>query len=459
MTPTQDYPLVLNAVEGVINDCLGGLPSARNAVARARERAEEMLAVPLDAGQSADIAQLAFAADVLGALAGELARDPVALRRVIDRLVTDAAIPRLALATAVMRGVAAAPIPGEGRLKDALTLALAFTGARFVSLWCHGDGEVSCVARAGTSPRGAKAGPMTQMAAALLDGHSPPDHGSELAGVLVTRRQGADVALVAGDNEGLAPGWKLMLEAASEAAVALLEREESEPGESSDAVPLPERRLARLRFDLHDGPQQDVILLAEDLQLFGTQLERVVAEHPDKDRLLGRLEDLQARLVALDGDLRRISSSLQSPFLRPGSLPDAIDGVVNAFSSRTGIDVDLAVEGDMSSLTDSQHITLLGLIRESLSNVREHSEATHVDIKLSESERGVQATVVDNGRGFDPETSLVRAARAGHLGLVGMHERVRMLGGTTDIDSRPGGPTVISVSLPAAPVGVPRRTD
>jgi signal transduction histidine kinase len=193
--------------------------------------------------------------------------------------------------------------------------------------------------------------------------------------------------------------------------------------------------------------------------LFGSQLDRVVADHPDRDRLLGRLEDLQARLVALDGDLRRISSSLQSPFLQPGSLPDAVAGLVEAFRSRTGIGVELRVDGDMSVLTDSQHITLLGLIRESLNNVREHSEASDVEIELSASDRGVEARVSDNGRGFDPETSLVRAARRGHLGLVGMHERVRMLGGSTDIDSRPGGPTVISVALPAAPAGVPRRSE
>jgi nitrate/nitrite-specific signal transduction histidine kinase len=61
-----------------------------------------------------------------------------------------------------------------------------------------------------------------------------------------------------------------------------------------------------------------------------------------------------------------------------------------------------------------------------------------------------------DGRGFDPETALVHAARSGHLGLVGMYERVRMLGGVTAIDSRPGGPTVISVSLPAHRPGGPQ---
>jgi signal transduction histidine kinase len=52
---------------------------------------------------------------------------------------------------------------------------------------------------------------------------------------------------------------------------------------------------------------------------------------------------------------------------------------------------------------------------------------------------------------------MAEAARDGHLGLVGMHERVRMLGGDTRIDSRPGGPTVVSVTLPPAPATAPRR--
>ena len=60
---------------------------------------------------------------------------------------------------------------------------------------------------------------------------------------------------------------------------------------------------------------------------------------------------------------------------------------------------------------------------------------------------GVEAQVTDNGCGFDPEQTLIRAAQAGRLGLVAMHERVRLLGGRCRIDSQPGGPTVVSVAL------------
>jgi signal transduction histidine kinase len=212
-----------------------------------------------------------------------------------------------------------------------------------------------------------------------------------------------------------------------------------------------ERRLARLRFDLHDGPQQDVHLLALDLNLFRGQLLPIIAHDPNRDRLIGRLDDLVAQLGALDGSLRRLSRSVESPFLYPGPFADGVREITDAFARRAGVEPEVRLAGDFSSLSDSQRIALLALIREALSNVRAHSQATSVSIDVSSHERGVDARVTDDGVGFDPHTTIVQAADDGHLGLVGMHERVRMLGGQTEIDSRPGGPTVISASLPAWP--------
>ena len=215
-----------------------------------------------------------------------------------------------------------------------------------------------------------------------------------------------------------------------------------------------ERRLARLRFDLHDGPQQDVFLLAQDLRLFRDQLAPMIAEHPDRDRMLGRLDDLEAQVVALDGGLRQLSSTAQSPFLDPGSFPDALGQVIAAFSQRTAIVADTELNGDFGALSESQQITLLSVIREALSNVRRHSAATEVAITVTAGTDELAVRVTDDGIGFDPATTLTAAAAAGHLGVVGMHERVRMLGGQARVESRPGGPTVVSATLPPWPGGL-----
>jgi two-component system sensor histidine kinase DegS len=232
---------------------------------------------------------------------------------------------------------------------------------------------------------------------------------------------------------------------------------EDGPNGRGEQMTAAERRLARVRFDLHDGPQQDLMLLAEDLRLFRSQLETVLNCEKTRLLVLGRFDDLEARLVALEGDLRRISVSAQSPFLHRESLGQAVTRVAGAFEERSGITPLVHLHGDLSNLTDSQHLTLLCLIREALANIHEHAEAQHVRISVSAAADGVTVSVTDDGRGFNPETTLVEAARRGHIGLVGMHERVQMLGGRTQIDSRPGGPTVISVSLPPAPWSASRR--
>ena len=210
-----------------------------------------------------------------------------------------------------------------------------------------------------------------------------------------------------------------------------------------------ERRLARLRFDLHDGPQQDVVLLAEDLRLLRDELSAAMGEDPGRPRLLGLLDELQAKLVKLDRDLRRLAAFVRSEFEETESLTDALDEILRDFAVRSGIEPQVRVEGDFAGLSDSQQITVLNLIRETLSNVREHSGARSVTVELVSTEDGVQARIVDDGRGFDPGETITRAALAGHLGLVGMYERVSLLGGQTTIDSRLGGPTVVSFSLPA----------
>ena len=197
------------------------------------------------------------------------------------------------------------------------------------------------------------------------------------------------------------------------------------------------------------------MLLAEDLRLLHDQLQRALEDHPSQALLLAHIEDLQARFVALNGDLRRIAALLGSPLPENRSFEDAVRELAEAFMVRTGVATVTRFDGDLQKLTETQQLTLLALVREALSNVREHSDAQNAEIMVSAADGTIEATVQDDGRGFEPEIALVQAARDGHLGLVGMHERVQMLGGVTRIDSRRGGPTVISVRLPAGLGGRP----
>ncbi len=87
-------------------------------------------------------------------------------------------------------------------------------------------------------------------------------------------------------------------------------------------------------------------------------------------------------------------------------------------------------------------------IQESLSNIREHSGAATVEIRLRMRRAWIEVRVTDDGHGFEVGRALARAAQRGRLGIVGIGERVRMLGGTFEIDSAPGGPTILTFALP-----------
>ena len=116
---------------------------------------------------------------------------------------------------------------------------------------------------------------------------------------------------------------------------------------------------------------------------------------------------------------------------------------LRALENAAGIETDLQVEGDLSGLTDSQKIVLFRVVQEALSNVRKHSEAGQVSVVLRSRRTFVDVTVTDNGCGFDP-----RRLDAERLGLAGISERVRLLGGAVEIETSPGIGTTVRATLP-----------
>jgi signal transduction histidine kinase len=208
-----------------------------------------------------------------------------------------------------------------------------------------------------------------------------------------------------------------------------------------------EKRLVRLGFDLHDGPVQDVLVLAEEIRVLRDQLYPFVLES-HRDAAYRRFDDLVARVGAIDGQLREVAHSLESKSIVSRPIGEVLHREVEAFADRSGIDAHLEIKGDPESLTAAQRIAVFRAIQESLSNVREHSGATAVEIRVHSRRNATSVRITDNGEGFDVPRALARAAKRGRLGVVGIGERVRMLGGAFSLDSEPGGPTTLSFTLP-----------
>ncbi|RPI22303.1 MAG: hypothetical protein EHM61_22590, partial [Acidobacteria bacterium] len=114
-------------------------------------------------------------------------------------------------------------------------------------------------------------------------------------------------------------------------------------------------------------------------------------------------------------------------------------------SRKTGIDVRVQITDSVDRLPDEYRTCLYRVVQESLTNCVRHSKAKHVAIELAREPKGdaVCLTVEDDGVGFVPSTSFGKG-----LGLVGMEERVRELGGSMMLQSVQGTGTILRVRLP-----------
>jgi signal transduction histidine kinase len=203
-----------------------------------------------------------------------------------------------------------------------------------------------------------------------------------------------------------------------------------------------ERRLLRLAYDLHDGPLQEIVALAEDLRLAATQIDGVLPE-ADRARVRGRFQDIEARLEALEESLREIANGGRSAgAVAREPIEEAVRAELAALEE-TGIVADFHAEGDLDELTDSQKIALLRVVQEGLTNVRKHSGASSVSVALYGTPEATELTIRDDGSGFD-----VRALGRDRLGLAGVSERVRLLGGDIEIESFPEKGATLFARLP-----------
>lgn len=444
----------LRRLERVFADCRW--PEHR-AFVRARKRARERAVETLQSGSDADVtptALLIAAAELFGAVRVERAASLQDAARLAQELEDVMGLSRVTLAREVLRAPDLLTVAPTAAVEAQLGMLVAFAPLRSASLWTLDDAEqIHCRSHVG---EGAPSRGARQLAQRLLAGEKvDPGARGLLLSLPVGRWRQPLAALVGSARPGMREHCRPFLAATVPMLGAILERDAlltANAASERALVESSERKLTRLGFDLHDGPIQDVAVLAEDLRMLRGELESQLDTALDSPRrwksVRQRMEALEVQLVALDVELRRISNEVRAASVllnRPFAA--ALRDVVQAFAARTEIDPRVTLDGDSRQLSASQQIALLNIIHEALTNVREHSDATQVGISVSVTAESVDAQISDNGHGFDLEPTLIRTAREGRLGLVAMHERVRLLGGQCRIDSRPGGPTVISVAL------------
>jgi signal transduction histidine kinase len=198
------------------------------------------------------------------------------------------------------------------------------------------------------------------------------------------------------------------------------------------------RRIAR---ELHDSVGQLLTALAMNISVVQTETYKL---SPDSAK---RVEDNVSLIEQLSTEIRTMSHLLHPPLLDEIGLSSAVEWYVEGFAKRSGIDAIVDVSQDLERLPADMEIAIFRAVQESLTNVHRHSGSRSCSVKLTDEKNYVRVEVRDSGKGIPKDKQFALTSRGGGVGLRGMGERIRQLGGTLDIESSDAG-TVVVVSLP-----------
>jgi PAS domain S-box-containing protein len=272
---------------------------------------------------------------------------------------------------------------------------------------------------------------------------------------LVSQRQRVDVEVVRQRKDGsqvqvLAIGVPISMPGGQVAVYAMYcdisERKRADDALrelSGQLLRLQDEERRRLARELHDSTGQKLAALAINLSVVSKSVSEADA----------RAQRALAECLALTDqclrEIRTLAYLLHPPELEELGLADAARNYVSGFAQRSRIPVELELSSDLGRLPPEVETTLFRILQESLNNVHRHSGSPRARVHIDRSQANVTMEVQDEGQGMR-EGALKRdgnpAAIPG-VGVAGMRERVRQLGGQLEIHSTPSG-TTLKVVLP-----------
>ena len=216
--------------------------------------------------------------------------------------------------------------------------------------------------------------------------------------------------------------------------------EEHERSVQSLAVLQERERLAR---EMHDGLAQSLGYL-----LLKVRASAELVASPSSPRAAAALAEAEKIAAEAFREVRQSLFGLRTMVTRSLGLVPTLAEYLHDFSQQSGVAVDLRLgdEGRLR-LSPDREVQLIRIIQEALTNVRKHAEACHASVSLERTPEGLEVTIADDGRGFDPAE--VQARGRGSFGLQTMEERAAAVGGVVRVESGPGKGTRVVVRFPA----------
>jgi PAS domain S-box-containing protein len=199
-----------------------------------------------------------------------------------------------------------------------------------------------------------------------------------------------------------------------------------------------EEERGRIARELHDD-------FSQRLALLGIGLSRLWKKRPESEedeRTVVR--ELWNRTQEISSDVHRLSHQLHSSKLEHVGLGPALMGLCEEISEKYGIQVEFTDRGVSSQIPKDVALCLFRVAQEALSNVAKHSEAKQAQVELSNANNEIHLRIVDAGLGFDVVLGNTHVG----IGLVGMRERLRLVGGRLSVQSTPMRGTEILAEVP-----------
>ena len=200
-----------------------------------------------------------------------------------------------------------------------------------------------------------------------------------------------------------------------------------------------EEERKRIAREIHDDLGQNLLVLRIDADMLASRTQQ---RHP---RLHARARATLGQIDATIKSVRQIINDLRPTVLDLG-VNAAVEWQAAQFRARTGIACEVSESHGDISVSDQCATALFRILQESLSNISQHANASRVRIRLEKDHGNVSLTVSDNGVGAGADGR----NKHGSFGLVGIEERIKLLGGTFLIDSSPGAGMSVQVTVPLA---------
>jgi signal transduction histidine kinase len=203
-----------------------------------------------------------------------------------------------------------------------------------------------------------------------------------------------------------------------------------------------ENERKRIARELHDDTIQSLIALSRRLEALATSEEQL------PNGASARIRELWQQTGEMVRRVREFSQNLRPSVLDDLGLLPTLEELTSDMERQVGLKTEFHALGERRRLASEVELTLFRIAQESLSNVRRHSRATKVTTTVELTDSAVRLRIEDDGIGFKPPKLTDDLRAEDGLGLIGMHERARLLGGSLQIESEPGKGTTVVAEVP-----------